>query len=149
MGGGDPRCTDLGSGGKVEGGEAGDEVLGFEGDGDDLAEEAEDVLGVAFAVGVVDYAGAGVGGDAVRVDDPFGGGARGGGVGGVLREDGRALSKSRLIVTTRKVRLSSRRTHLGLFCLAGDKQVGSNQESIHHGCEVDAHRSECSAGTRP
>ena len=40
-------------------------MLGFQGDGDDLADEAEDVLGVVGAVGVVDDAGAGVGGDAV------------------------------------------------------------------------------------
>ncbi len=32
--------------------------MGFEGDGDDLADEAEDVLGVVVAVGVVDDAGA-------------------------------------------------------------------------------------------
>jgi hypothetical protein len=40
-------------------------LLGFQGDGDDLADEAEDVFGVVGAVGVVDDAGAGVGGDAV------------------------------------------------------------------------------------
>jgi hypothetical protein len=45
------------------------------GDGDDLADEAEDVAFVVFAVGVVGDAGAGVGGDAVLVDDPFEGGA--------------------------------------------------------------------------
>jgi hypothetical protein len=65
--------------GKVEGGEGGDDALGFEGDGDDLADEAEDVLGVGVfsfkAVGVVDDAGAGVGRNAVLVDDPFEGGA--------------------------------------------------------------------------
>ena len=61
--------------GEVEGREGGDELLGFEGDGDDLADEAEDVFGVVGAVGVVDDAGAGVGGDAVLVDDPFEGGA--------------------------------------------------------------------------
>jgi hypothetical protein len=33
-----------------------------EGDGDDLADQTEDVLGVVGAVGVVDDAGAGVGG---------------------------------------------------------------------------------------
>ena len=60
---------------KIEGGEGGDDLLGFEGDGDDLADEAEDVFGVVGAVGVVDDAGAGVGGDAVLVDDPFEGGA--------------------------------------------------------------------------
>jgi hypothetical protein len=61
-------------GGEVERGEGGDELLGFEGDGDDLADEAEDVLGVVGAVGVVDDARAGVGGDPVLVDDPFEGG---------------------------------------------------------------------------
>ena len=65
--------------GEVEGWEGGDDLLGFEGDGDDLGEEAEDVLGVGLvsvdAVGVVGDAGAGVGGDAVLVDDPFEGGA--------------------------------------------------------------------------
>jgi hypothetical protein len=55
-------------------------VLGFEGDGDDLADEAEDVVVVVGAVGVVEDAGAGVGGDAVLVrrslrPDPFEGGA--------------------------------------------------------------------------
>ena len=49
--------------------------MGFQGDGDDLADEAEDVVGVVFAVGVVDDAGAFVGGDLVLVDDPFQGGA--------------------------------------------------------------------------
>ena len=60
---------------KIEGGEGGDDLLGFEGDGDDLADEAEDVFGVVGTVGIVDDAGAGVGGDAVLVDDPFEGGA--------------------------------------------------------------------------
>ena len=60
---------------EIEGGQGGDDLLGFEGDGDDLADEAEDVLRVVFAVGVVDDAGAGVGGDAVLVDDPLEGGA--------------------------------------------------------------------------
>ena len=50
-------------------------MLGFEGDGDDLADEAEDVVVVVGAVGVVDDAGAGVGGDAVLVDHPFEAGA--------------------------------------------------------------------------
>ena len=58
-----------GSGRKVERGEGGYDVLGFEGDGDDLADEAEDVFGVVVftfkAVGVVDDSGAGVGGDSV------------------------------------------------------------------------------------
>jgi hypothetical protein len=62
------------SGGEVKGGEGGDDLLGFEGDGDDLADEPEDVFGVGLisfkAVGVVDDAGAGVGGDAVLVDNP-------------------------------------------------------------------------------
>jgi hypothetical protein len=39
------------SGGEVEGGEGGDDLLGFEGDGDDQADEAEDVAFVVFAVG--------------------------------------------------------------------------------------------------
>ena len=60
---------------EIERWQARDDLLGFEGDGDDLADEAEDVLGVAGSVGVVDDAGAGVGGDAVLVDDPFEGGA--------------------------------------------------------------------------
>ena len=60
--------------GEVEGGEGGDDFLGFEGDGDDLSDEAEDVVVVVGAVGVVDDAGAGVGGDAVLVDHPFEGG---------------------------------------------------------------------------
>jgi hypothetical protein len=59
------------SGGEVEGGEGGDDLLGFEGDGDDLADEAEEVAFVVFAVGVVGDAGARVGGDAVLVDDPL------------------------------------------------------------------------------
>ena len=52
-----------------------DDLLGFEGDGNDLLDEAEDVGGVVFTVGVVDDAGPGVGGDAVLVDDPLEGGA--------------------------------------------------------------------------
>jgi hypothetical protein len=48
-----------------------DDLLRFERDGDDLADEAEDVFGIVLAVGVVDDAGAGVGGDAVLVDDPL------------------------------------------------------------------------------
>jgi voltage-gated potassium channel Kch len=40
---------------------------GFEGDVDDLADEAEDVLGVVFVVGVVEDAGALAGGDLVLV----------------------------------------------------------------------------------
>jgi len=64
-----------GSGRKVERGEGGDDLLSLQRDGDDLADETEDVLVVVFAVGVVDDAGAGVGGDAVLVDDPFEGGA--------------------------------------------------------------------------
>lgn len=43
----------------------------FERDSDDLADEAEDVLGVTFAVGIIDDARAGIGRDAVLVDDPF------------------------------------------------------------------------------
>ena len=45
--------------GKVEGWEGGDDLLGFEGDGDDLADEAEDVAFIVGAVGVVGDAGAG------------------------------------------------------------------------------------------
>lgn len=48
---------------------------GFEADGDDLADEADYVFGVAGAVWVVDYAGAGVGGDSVLVDYPLEGAA--------------------------------------------------------------------------
>ena len=48
---------------EVEGWEGGDDLLGFEGDRDDLADEAEDLAFVAFAVGVVGEARAGVGGD--------------------------------------------------------------------------------------
>ena len=66
---------------EAEGGEGGDELLGFEGDGDDLADEAEDVafgvrvFGRGDAVGVVGDTGALVGGDLVLVDDPLEGGA--------------------------------------------------------------------------
>ena len=49
------------SGGEVEGGECGDDLLGFEGDGDDLADEAEDVFLIVVAVGVIGDAGALVG----------------------------------------------------------------------------------------
>ncbi len=52
-----------------------DEADSFKGDGDDLADKADDVLGIVGAVGVVDDAGAGVGGDAVLVDNPFEGAA--------------------------------------------------------------------------
>ena len=60
---------------EVEGGEGGDDLLGFEGDGDDLTDEAKDIAFVVCTVGVVGDAGAGVGGDAVLIDDPFEGGA--------------------------------------------------------------------------
>ena len=43
--------------------------------GDDLADQAGDVVGGVGAVGVVDDAAAGVGFDEVQVDDPFEGGA--------------------------------------------------------------------------
>ncbi|HWE85137.1 MAG TPA: hypothetical protein VG267_09345 [Terracidiphilus sp.] len=58
-----------------EGGELADQFDGAEAYGDDLADEADDVLGVIFAVGVVDDAGVLVGGDAVLIDDPFKGAA--------------------------------------------------------------------------
>lgn len=60
---------------EIEGGEAGDDCSRFEGDGDDLSDEAQYIFVVVGAVGVVDDAGAGVDGDAVLVDDPFQGGA--------------------------------------------------------------------------
>jgi len=60
---------------EIEGGQGGDDLLGFERDGDELADEAEDILRVVFAVGVVDDAGALVDGDLILVDDPFDGGA--------------------------------------------------------------------------
>jgi len=44
---------------RVEGGEGGDDLPGFEGGGDDLADEVEDVFGIVGTVGVVDDAGAG------------------------------------------------------------------------------------------
>ena len=53
---------------EFKGGQRSDDALGFEGDGDDLADEAEDVGRVVGPVGVVHDAGAGVGGDAVLVD---------------------------------------------------------------------------------
>ena len=56
-------------------GKLADEADGFEADGDDLTDEADDVLGIVLAVGVVDDAGAFVGGDAVLVDYPFEGAA--------------------------------------------------------------------------
>ncbi len=43
--------------------------------GDDLADQALDVVGFVGAVGVVDDGAGGGGFDAVRVDDPFEGGA--------------------------------------------------------------------------
>ena len=51
------------------------EADGFQAYGDYLAYEADYVFGVFFAVGVVDYAAAFVGGDLVLVDDPFEGAA--------------------------------------------------------------------------
>lgn len=56
-------------------GEFGNQADGFEAYGDDLADEADDVFGVVFAVGVVDDAAALVGADLVLVDDPFEGAA--------------------------------------------------------------------------
>lgn len=72
---GEGFCTCCYLAAKLQRWEFADDLLGFEGDGNDLADEAEDVLGVVFAVGVVDDARAGVRGDAVLVDDPFEGGA--------------------------------------------------------------------------
>ncbi len=43
------KCLDLEE--KVEGGEGGDDLLGFEGDGDDLADEAEDIVGSSSRLG--------------------------------------------------------------------------------------------------
>ena len=51
------------------------EADGFKADGDDLADETDDVFGGVGAVGVVDDAGAGGGGDAVLVYYPFEGAA--------------------------------------------------------------------------
>ena len=48
-----------------------DEADGFQGDGNDLADEAVDVLGIVGAVGVIDDAGAGVVGDSILVDYPI------------------------------------------------------------------------------
>lgn len=56
-------------------GKLADKADSFQADGDDLADEADDVLGVVRAVGIVDDAGAHVGGDAVLIDDPFEGAA--------------------------------------------------------------------------
>lgn len=67
--------TGLGSGGEVERRQTSDDLLGFEGDRDDLADEAEYVLRVVVAVWVVDDAGALIGGDPVLIDHPFEGGA--------------------------------------------------------------------------
>jgi len=52
-----------------------DEFDGFEADADDLADEADDVFVVVFAVGVGLDAGAFVFADLVLVDDPLEGGA--------------------------------------------------------------------------
>jgi hypothetical protein len=57
--------------GKLREREGGDDLLGFEGDGDDLADEAEDLALVILAVGVVSDTGAWVSGYAVLVDYPF------------------------------------------------------------------------------
>jgi len=62
----------------IEEGQSGklaDEADGFEADGHNLADETDGVLGIVRAVGVVDDAGAHVGGDAVLVDHPFEGAA--------------------------------------------------------------------------
>jgi len=65
-----------GESGWLEGGsETVDDLDRFEADAGDLADEADDVLGVILAIGVGDDAGAFVGGDLVLVDDPFEGGA--------------------------------------------------------------------------
>jgi hypothetical protein len=58
-----------------QGREFADQADGFEADGDDLADETDDVFGIVRAVGVVDDAGALVGGDAVLVYDRFEGAA--------------------------------------------------------------------------
>jgi hypothetical protein len=59
----------------IQGGEGVDDFDGFEADGDDLLDEAEDVGLVVGVVGVVGDAAAAVGFDAVLVDYPFEGGA--------------------------------------------------------------------------
>jgi len=51
--------------------EAVEEFYRLDAYGYDLADEADDVFGVVFAVGIVDNAGAGIGGDAILVHDPF------------------------------------------------------------------------------
>jgi len=56
-------------------GEFADEADGFKADGDDLADEADDVFGIVRAVGIVEDARALVGGDAVLIDDPLDGAA--------------------------------------------------------------------------
>ena len=48
---------------------------GFEADGDDFADEADDVFGVVVAIGIGGDAAAFVGLDLVLVDDPFEGAA--------------------------------------------------------------------------
>ncbi len=60
---------------QVERRERCNDLLGFEGDGNDLAKEADDIARVILAVRIVDDAGAGVGGDAILVDHPLEGGA--------------------------------------------------------------------------
>lgn len=58
-----------------QGGEFADEADGSKADGDDLADEADDVSGIVLAIWVVEDAGALIGGNAVLVDEPFEGAA--------------------------------------------------------------------------
>jgi hypothetical protein len=114
-------------------------VLGFEGDGDDLGDEAEDVVGVVGTVGVVDDAGAGVGGDAVLVDDPIEGGAVAEAV--VECSGGDAAKEKEVVVAEfgfvfgELTQRASLRTRLplarrGLVALRGQELVGAS--SVRH-----------------
>jgi hypothetical protein len=58
-----PRLTIVGQGV--------DDGYGFQADADDLADQADDVLGIVVAVGVAGDAAALVGADLVLIDDPF------------------------------------------------------------------------------
>ena len=71
---GAPRAPGRHGSANLHGGQGAHDLDSFEADGDDLGDEAEDVLGLVRAVGVVGDAAAFVGADLILVNDLIEGG---------------------------------------------------------------------------